>query len=90
MSWLRNASANIMLGVVATLVLAQIAAFVILIPLASRVQLQAVAGQHARTIQCQVAPVGRKVYTDALRRGVITPHDFGVYTQVVTFSCPRP
>lgn len=80
---------TLMLYVVAALVIGEIVAFAVLIPLASRVASQSEMGQKARTVQCRLVPVARKVYTDAEVRRVITAEDLRLYTSVFAL-CPKP
>jgi hypothetical protein len=49
---------------------------------------QARNGQRSLTRQCQLVPIGLKTEADALRRHVITAHDFQLYVSTAALYCP--
>lgn len=80
----------ILLVSVCVLAVAVVVSFAILLPLASRVSKQAEMGQKARTVQCRLVPVARKVYVDAEIRNVITSSDLRLYKSVFALCPQRP
>lgn len=58
--------------------------------ISARVQGQALAGQKGLDRQCKLAPIGRKLYTDALQRGKITADDYALVVSTANVACSRP
>lgn len=55
-----------------------------------KIRAQAESGQAALDRQCKLLPVGRKLYTDALKRGVISGDDFELVLSSANVACSRP
>lgn len=54
----------------------------------ARVSEQAANGQAALTRQCQLFPISKKLYADALDRGKITADDFDLIVSTAATACP--
>lgn len=87
---IKDRAASIVLYIVAVLVIGEIVAFAVLIPLAGKVSAQSRAGQKARVTQCALAPISMKLYVDAESRGAITDRDLGRINSALVQACgPR-
>lgn len=54
----------------------------------ARLASQAANGQRALNRTCRLLPVSKKMYTDALRRQVITAGDYDLVVSTATAVCP--
>lgn len=95
--WAKRNAASIALVAVVALVAAQLVAFLILIPLASRVSMQSASGRQAKVTQCQREPVISKVADAAyaVRRALpadarITAREIDQFKAQAPKGCPRP
>lgn len=50
---------------------------------------QAENGQKALTRQCALLPIGKKIYTDALERRVISAADYDLVLSTANTACPK-
>lgn len=55
----------------------------------TRLAQQAANGQKALTRQCQLFPISKKLYTDALGRRVITAGDYDLIVSTAARVCPQ-
>lgn len=86
-----------MLYVVIALVVGEVVAFAVLVPLASKVSMQASQGQKARATQCLRDPVSQKIASAAfaVRRALppasrITPEELAHFKATAPKGCPKP
>lgn len=53
----------------------------------ARLAAQAMNGQRSLNRTCQLLPVSRKIYTDALKRGVVNADDYDLVLSTATRVC---
>lgn len=94
--WAKDNSASIALVVVSLLVIGQVVAFMVLIPLASKVSMQATSGRQAKVTQCDREPVIAKVADAAyaVRRALpsysrITQAEIRQFKAQAPKGCPK-
>ena len=56
----------------------------------ARISEQASAGARGLVRQCQLLPVGKKLYADALERRVISAEDYDLVVSTASTACTRP